>query len=256
MKYLGLALSLMAVTGVLITNGDVSEAVPYERTVNSIESVQVESRLALVGVQGARVIDDVVLFDGEAVIQAVGDMRVAGSFDTVSIVVDNAEREPVGVRKVSESQFLILGTGELFAVVTTATKDPFSIDQRRVSFIVDGGSEPLPPPEPNKPDPDVPDDEFGNLAREVASRASGLPHRSEVAANYRKFAEVLINDPQPGVVSKEMVAARGVILGDDFAEWDQLLRYLNGELIKVPSITPSKLADFWRTIALGLEKAE
>lgn len=207
-------------------------------------------------------VDGVLLLDETASpeLANVGVLQLAGTFDSASVIAEDAQRNQVPAKKVTDREWLLLGSGQIFVYATMATKEPFAITTQRYNVCVP--SLRPDPPNPDKPvDPDkpvptptVPEDRFDNLGQRIAALAASLPLKKEVAANYRQFAEQLRGSIEVAEMSRAMVDKRDAILKDVRSEWSQVLTViLNDFTARRPDMVRADVVEHWLAIANGLD---
>lgn len=186
----------------------------------------------------------------------VGVLRLPGKFDAATVIAEDMQRNQVPAKKVTEQQWLILGTGRIIVNATVVSKEPLTLTSLRYDVFVPS----LKPDKPDKPDePDdpghtVPEDRFDNLGQRVSAAAGSLSLRKEVAANYRQFAEQLKGSIEVADVSRAMVAKRDAILKDVKTEWMPVLTIvLNDFTARRPEMVRADVVDHWLAIANGLD---
>lgn len=207
-------------------------------------------------------VDGVLLLDETASpeLANVGVLQLAGTFDAASVIAEDMQRKQVPAKKVTEREWLILGSGQIIVYATLGTKEPFTLTTKRYDVFVPSLKPEPPKPDPDKPvDPDkpaptVPEDRFDNLGQRIATLAASLPLKKEVAANYRQFAEQLKGSIEVAEMSRAMVAKRDEILKDVRAEWSQVLTViLNDFTARRPDMVRADVVEHWLAIANGLD---
>jgi len=210
-------------------------------------------------------VDGVLLLDETASpeLANVGVLQLAGTFDSASVIAEDVQRNQVPAKKVTDREWLLLGSGQIFVYATMATKEPFAITTQRYNVFVPSLKPDPPKPDPDKPvDPDkpipptptVPEDRFDNLGQRIATLATSLPLKKEVAANYRQFAEQLKGSIEVAEMSRAMVDKRDTILKDVRSEWSQVLTViLNDFTARRPDMVRADVVEHWLAIANGLD---
>jgi len=209
-------------------------------------------------------VDGVLLLDETASpeLANVGVLQLAGTFDSASVIAEDMQRKQVTAKKVTDREWLILGTGQIFVYATLATKEPFSITTQRHDVFVPSlkpgpkpdPDKPVDPDKPNPPAPTVPEDRFDNLGQRISALAASLPLKKEVAANYRQFAEQLKGSIEVAELSRAMVAQRDTILKDVRSDWSQVLTViLNDFTARRPDMVRADVVEHWLAIANGLD---
>lgn len=245
------------------TAGDqiaVAEPVPFVEYVSPVadDGDEVTVRKALVGLGDYQAVGGMLLVaeDAEPKLTNVGHIKLAGAFDTASLIADDTNRELVPVQKISDAEWLIIGHGRVIVVATLATREPFGIEQRRFDFTI-GKPAPVDPVEPepvDPPSPMVPEDRFDNIGQRIAAVASGLKFKKEVAANYRLHADKLVESVEASEISQRMVAARAEIIKDVAGEWRPVLDLIKDDFApRVPDMLRNDVVDYWRAAANGLD---
>lgn len=262
------ALALLAISAVVASPTQEAIPLPEAEVVRIVQDdiVPVEPftvQKAIVGVGKFTDVDGLLLLneDAKPTLANVGVLRLPGQFDAASVIAEDVQRKQVPAKKVSEREWLILGTGQVIVYATLGTKEPFTLTTQRYDVSIPSlKPEPPPKPDPDKPvDPDkptptVPEDRFDNIGRRVSAAASGLALRKEVAANYRQFAEQLKGSIEVAEISRAMVAKRDVILKDAKTDWMPVLTLvLNDFTARRPEMVRADVVDHWLAIANGLD---
>lgn len=159
---------------------------------------EASTKYILGGVAGVREVGGVLLVpaDSKPVLEAVGFLSVDAS-GLVTVKASTAKREPVEVKKVDATHFLILGRGKVWIDLTAIDFAAQTFEQKQ--FVIEVGESPdVPEPdEPDEPDnppsPDVPGDDFDNLGQRIDAAADKanlqVDKRQRVAEVYRGIAE-------------------------------------------------------------------
>ena len=149
--------------------------------------------------------------------------------------------------KINNTTWIFVGEGTYD--VDIETTDPTKgVEDKILEIVVGAPTPPEPPPSP------VPDDVFNNLGKRVATAASGLPKRQEIAKLYAEAATQLRNDPAATVntVSSKLVVNRQAILGADLTSYNKLIELINTDLSTRWPMAKGSLADYFDIISKGL----
>jgi len=210
-------------------------------------------------------VDGVLLLDETASpeLANVGVLQLVGTFDAASVIAEDAQRNQVPAKKVTEREWLILGSGQIIVYATMGTKEPFTLTTHRYNVFVPSlkpvppkpdPDKPVDPDKPNPPAPTVPEDRFDNLGQRISALAASLPLKKEVAANYRQFAEQLKGSIEVAELSRAMVDKRDTILKDVRSDWSQVLTViLNDFTARRPDMVRADVVEHWLAIANGLD---
>jgi hypothetical protein len=215
----------------------------------------------LVGAQNARTINSFILFDTEGskpqfTPAALIDVKTQAKF--VKIKARKSLFETTVAIKVSEYQYMVLGTGKYAIEVTTF--DPESgIDEQTVSVDLGYMPDPKPQPEPEpdpKPTPNaVPDDQFNNLGRKTQEWSKSLPKRKELGDVYRQAAKLLTESPIITINDATLFIAdsKNKLLGSDAMKYNVFFENLNSDLRTRWPLSKGDLALYMTCVAVGLE---
>jgi hypothetical protein len=122
------------------------------------DSDQFTVKRALTGLGSYKQVGGILLIDTDAVpaVANVGYLKLSGKFSTASIMADDFSRNPIATEKVSDSEWLVKGSGRVLIVATVITENPLAIEQRRFDVVIPA-LKPDPKPEPDvEPKPDEP----------------------------------------------------------------------------------------------------
>lgn len=179
----------------------------------------------------------------------------------ITIKASNKSRDPIPVEKVSDESFLVLGIGKIWVdfVGINFEKQDFVTIQSVVDIGQPDPVDPDPTPDPDPVDPDIPDDEFGNISRRVDQWASGLPNRKSVASHYRAASSALIDDLTKTVDDVGSDLASSIKEESSFSEYKDFFTKLDEDLLSRWPFAPNQrgnLSNYFRQVAIGLEAGE
>lgn len=213
----------------------------------------------LVGTPNARVINSFILFDTEGskpvfTPAALIDVKTQAKF--VKIRARKSLFETTVAIKVSEYQYMVLGTGKYAIEVTTFDPEQ-GIEEQTVS--VELGTSPQPEPEPTPtptptPNP-VPDDQFNNIGKKCVDWSKGLPKRKELGSVYREASKLLTESPITTINDATLFVADGKnkLLGSDAVKYNVFFDNLNADLRSRWPLSRGDLAAYMLCVAVGLE---
>jgi hypothetical protein len=233
----------------------------------SICSAQVQSeattKYILGGVAGVQNVGGLLLVpaDSKPVLRAVGFLDV-DSKGLVTVKASNAKREPVEVKKVDETHFLILGKGKIWIDLTAIDFAAQTFEQEQFTVVI--GDDPEPEPdEPDEPDPDepeptpdVPGDQFDNLGQRIDKAADAanlqidLRQRaaevySTVAARLQSFELKRASD-----AAKEIEAGIAALrLGP---EWQPVFKIAEDDAAGRGPLTWAVMTAWYAAVAAGM----
>ena len=215
----------------------------------------------LVGAPNARVINSFIVFDTEGskplfTPAALIDVKTQAKF--VKVKARKSLFETTVAIKVSEYQYMVLGTGK-YAIEVTTFDTELGIDEETVS--VDLGQYPSPDPEPDPeptpiptPNP-VPDDQFNNLGKKAQEWSKGLPKRKELGSVYREASKLLTESPITTINDATVFVAdsKNKLLGSDAVKYNVFFENLNADLRTRWPLSRGDLAAYMLCVAVGLE---
>lgn len=223
--------------------------------------VKVTKIAVLTGATNARAINSFILFDTENskpqfVPAALIDVETKAKF--VKVKARKSLFETTVAIKVSEYQYMILGTG-MYAIEVTTFDTELGIDEKTVSVELGFSPSPSPEPEPEPtptptPNP-VPDDQFNNIGKKVVDWSKGLPKRKELGAVYREAAKLLTESPLTTINDATLFIAdsKNKLLGSDAVKYNVFFENLNADLRTRWPLSKGDLAVYMLCVAVGLE---
>lgn len=133
-----------------------SISIPAASVAELSDSDQFTVKRALTGLGSYKQVGGILLIDSDATpaVANVGYLKLSGKFSTASIMVDDFSRNPIATEKVSDSEWLVKGSGRVLIVATVITENPLAIEQRRFDVMIPALK---PDPKPDvDPEPDEP----------------------------------------------------------------------------------------------------
>lgn len=228
---------------------------------------QLEVRVSKVAVLteaiNARTINTYIVFDSEDsrpkfVPGALIDIDTKAKF--VKVRARKSLFESTVAVKISEYQYLVLGSGK-YAIEVTTFDPELGIDEQSIN--VELGFSPSPEPEPTpEPEPEptptpnpVPDDQFNNLGKKTQNWSKGLPKRKELAAVYRDAAKLLTESPITTINDATLMIAdsKNKLLGSEAVKYNVFFENLNADLRSRWPLSRGDLAAYMTCVAVGLE---
>ena len=190
-------------------------------------------------------------------VKPAGLLDVVTEASDVKVVAFGTGLKPVELTKLADRQWSWTAPGTTVFIVTATDWDKRINETSIVTAELESappGPGPGPGPDP-VPNPTVPDDRFENIGKRVASWATGLPKRKEVAAVYRNAAKRLRTDlaATVNIVTSEIESQRTVILTGSADSYAKLIANLNDDVKKRWPLTKRDLSDYCEAIAAGLE---
>jgi hypothetical protein len=214
----------------------------------------------LVGAKNARTINSFILFDSEGsnpqfTPAALIDVDTKSKF--VKVKARKSLFETTVAIKISEYQYMVLGTGK-YAIEVTTFDPELGIDEKTVSVEL-GHAPPEPEPEPEPtptptPNP-VPDDQFNNIGKKVQDWSKGLPKRKELGAVYREAHKLLTESPITTINDATLMIAdsKNKLLGSEAVKYNVFFENLNADLRTRWPLSRGDLATYMLCVAVGLE---
>lgn len=195
---------------------------------------------------------------GEGSSLAFTDMAVISvktSANTVIVRAKTALFESKELRRNPSNnwQWFLSGEGT-YEVTVVAYTDGVGLEDKSIKVVV-GPSTPLPTPTPTPtPTPPVPPDPFNNIGQQVASAATNLPKRVEIATLYAAASAKLRSDPSTTIntIADEVVNNRNRVLGPDAATYNNLSNIIGKEMTSKWPMSRVTFADFLAAVARGL----
>jgi hypothetical protein len=236
-------------------------------------NVSVLKTTVLSGVKTPEIVSNYVLFDSEGStpkFESAAKISIDTKAKFVKVKARKTLFESADVVKLKEHEFLLVGSGKYALEVTTFDPD-LGIDEKTVSIELDAspnpepGPGPTPPgptppgPTPPGPTPDIPSDQFNDLGKRVATTTLGFPLKAEIAKIYREGAKELKENPSATVnsvfdfVFNKRVNALG---SSNVEKWKPFVDLLNADLRPRWPMARLVVAEYFETIALGLERSQ
>lgn len=141
----------------------------------------VDTRKILTGVEGFQDFGEFLLVpsDSKPVLKSVGFVEVDNEAAIIRVSAETIKREPVPVRKLDRTHFLIEAKGKIWLTITCVDFEKQIFDQIEKQIIIQGDdSQPDKPDEPDEPDEpdvphdgDVPSDAFDDLGKRIDAMA-------------------------------------------------------------------------------------
>lgn len=215
----------------------------------------------LVGAPNARVINSFILFDTEGskpvfTPAALIDVKTQAKF--IKIRARKSLFETTVAIKVSEYQYMVLGTGK-YAIEVTTFDPELGIEEQTVSVELGTSPQPEPEPEPEPtptptPNP-VPDDQFNNVGKKCVDWSKGLPKRKELGSVYREASKLLTESPITTINDATLFVAdsKNKLLGSDAVKYNVFFENLNADLRSRWPLSRGDLAMYMLCVAVGLE---
>jgi len=217
----------------------------------------------LTGATNARAINSFILFDTEGSKPqfspaALIDVKTNSKF--IKIKARKSLFETTVAIKISEYQYMVLGSGK-YAIEVTTFDPELGIDEQTVNvelgFVPSPEPEPEPEPEPSPtptPNP-VPDDQFNNLGKKTQEWSKGLPKRKELGAVYRDAAKLLTESPITTINDATLMIAdsKNKLLGSEAVKYNVFFENLNADLRSRWPLSRGDLAAYMTCVAVGLE---
>lgn len=220
------------------------------------------TRFIVEGIKNPKQVGDMLLVDPDSKPKLVPvGFVVVDATGMVTVKASDSKRNPVEVRRVDPTKFLVLGQGRLWVDITVIDFETQYFDQKQ--FVLDVGDAPEPEPdEPDEPDnpepsPNVPTDDYDNLGQriDVAADAANLQvdKRQRVAEVYRGVAkrmasfELKLSSDAAEAVTEAIAAMQ---LG---AEWAKVFGIAEADKDKRGALTWDQIIAWYTAIANGLE---
>lgn len=157
---------------------------------------EASTRFVVQGVNNPQQVGDVLLVDPDSKPKLVPvGFVVVDAAGMVTVKASDSKRNPVEVRRMDPTKFLVLGQGRLWVDITVIDFETQFFDQKQ--FVLEVGEVPEPdePDQPDNPEPEpvVPGDDFDNLGQRIDKQADAdnlqVDLRQRVAEVYRDVAE-------------------------------------------------------------------
>lgn len=186
---------------------------------------------------------------GELVLSQACLITVEVDASQVSVKAENKSRERVEARRVSDSEWLVVATGELWVRITAIDFDKKLFQEEDFRVVVD----PAPPgPDPSPgPEPDL-DGDFDGLAAKVRSAVLGLEGRAEVSSVYFRAASML-SDPKhtQGEVGEWLTKELEKV--SFYSRYTEFSELINRDVTERWPLGRRRHQDYLRAIAAGVK---
>lgn len=253
-------LVIWSIAGIATCSDNVlPEQIPAPAKAEATPLIQTKKVTVLTGVRGLQQFGDfLVTEDTTASIQftQATALQINTEAANVSVRFSDIKRGPVSPLKVSNTQYLITSPGDTWVDVTCVdfAKNIFVMDQ----VVVSNG--PVVPPTPPNPGPTPPNpgpskplpDSFENLAKRVNDVSAKLPNTSAVAAAYLASSKSLASNPRTTIDDESKTLAAALVAVPEYSSYKEFSNLVNSDLSKRWPLSRGVLADYWKTIAIGL----
>ena len=229
----------------------------FTSTVFADISVDVKQAETLTGLINPKIVKDFVFFDdkSEPKFVSVALLKVTTEAKFVKVKARKTLFENADITKLSETEFLLIGSGKYAVEVTTFDPEK-GIDEKVVAVeLLPTPTPPGPtPPKPPGPTPIVPDDRFDNLGKRVAEWSRDLPKKSELATLYLQASKE-INENSASTISEvgmNLNNRKNELLGPDLPKYQIFYDNLTNDLKARWPIGRKDYADYLFVVYKGL----
>jgi hypothetical protein len=205
------------------------------------------------------VVNNLVIFDSKdskPLFQPAALIKVTTDYKFVRIRARQNLFETTVVIKLSDNEYLLLGSGK-YAVDVTVFDPEKGIDEK--NLVVDlsdvDPSGPTPTPGPSPSPNTVPDDQFNNIGKRTQNWAKSLEKRKELGALYRQASKLLTDSPVSTIndATTLITDSKAKLLGSDSSKYSTLFENLNADLRSRWPLSRMDYALYLSAIATGLE---
>lgn len=224
----------------------------------------VDTRKILTGVEGAQDFGEFLLVpdDAKPVLKSVGFVSVDNEAAIIRVAAETIKREPIEVRKIDRTHFLIEAKGKIWLTITCVDFDKQIFEQLERQIVIEGDDD-AEPDEPDNPDPDEPDDsdvasdEFDDLGK----RIDALADAANLQFDLRQRVAEVYSDIAGKMESKEIIRTSDAVdqLNLGFAvlrlgsEWKPVLDLVRRDGGTREALTFATTIDWYKAVAAGFE---